>query len=118
MSPSLHPMQALRPMIAGNWKMNGVKSSAAELMAMIEGAKDAAHRHADLLICPPATLLMGLARAAEGSAIMLGAQDCHAKASGAHTGDISAEMIADAGGKAIIVGHSERRADHAESDSI
>jgi triosephosphate isomerase (TIM) len=110
--------RSLRPMIAGNWKMNGTKSSAAELMAMIEAANDDMGKHVDLLICPPATLLMGLARAAEGSALMLGAQDCHAKASGAHTGDIAAEMIADSGGKAVIVGHSERRADHTENDSV
>ncbi|MFM9975054.1 MAG: triose-phosphate isomerase [Beijerinckiaceae bacterium] len=109
---------SLRPLIAGNWKMNGLKSSAVELMAMIETAKGAISKDVDLLICPPATLLMGLARAAEGSAVMLGAQDCHANVSGAHTGDVSAEMIADAGGKAIIVGHSERRADHAEADNV
>ena len=70
---------------------------------------------ADCLVCPPATLLERAARAAEGSALAIGAQDCHAKESGAHTGDISAEMIVDAGGTYVIVGHSERRADHAES---
>jgi triosephosphate isomerase (TIM) len=108
----------IKPLIAGNWKMNGLKFSAAELNVMIEGSADGLGKSVDLLICPPVTLLMGLARVAEGSKIRLGAQDCHAKVSGAHTGDISARMIADAGGKAVIVGHSERRADHQESDQI
>ena len=107
----------IRPLIAGNWKMNGLKNSAAELKLMMEGA-DAFAPGVDLLICPPMTLLMGLARVAEGSPVMLGAQDCHADISGAHTGDIAAEMIADAGARAIIVGHSERRADHGESDAM
>jgi triosephosphate isomerase (TIM) len=107
----------LRPLIAGNWKMNGLKGSAAELKAMMDGAAKVSAK-ADLLICPPATLLLGFARVAEGSAIRLGAQDCHAKVSGAHTGEISAEMIADAGGTAVIVGHSERRTDHAETDAV
>jgi triosephosphate isomerase (TIM) len=110
--------RAIKPLIAGNWKMNGIKTSGAELHLMIDGAKDGLGKSVDLLICPPATLIMGLARVAEGSKINIGAQDCHAKASGAHTGDISAEMIADAGGVAVIVGHSERRANHSESDMI
>jgi triosephosphate isomerase (TIM) len=109
-------MHAVRPLIAGNWKMNGLKGSAAELKAMMDGASAVAGK-ADLLICPPATLLLGFAKVAEASAIRLGAQDCHADVSGAHTGDIAAEMIADAGGTAVIVGHSERRADHGESDA-
>jgi triosephosphate isomerase (TIM) len=108
----------IKPLIAGNWKMNGVKTSGNEITAMIEGAKDGLAKSVDLLICPPATLLMGLARVAKGSKLNIGAQDCHAKVSGAHTGDISAEMIADAGGVAVIVGHSERRADHHELDPI
>jgi len=105
----------LRPLIAGNWKMNGLKSSGAEFKAMIDGSPAVADR-ADLLVCPPATLLLAFARMAEGAPIALGAQDCHAKPSGAYTGDISAEMIADAGAAAVIVGHSERRVDHGESD--
>jgi triosephosphate isomerase (TIM) len=108
----------IRPLIAGNWKMNGLKSAAAELKALIDGAVAKGADRVDYLICPPATLLMGFARVAEGSVINMGAQDCHANASGAHTGDISAEMVADAGGKAVIVGHSERRADHGETDSM
>ena len=106
---------ASRALIAGNWKMNGLKASGAEFKAMVEGAI-AVSDHADLLVCPPATLLLAFARLADGSPVALGAQDCHARPSGAYTGDISAEMIADAGGTAVIVGHSERRTDHAESD--
>jgi triosephosphate isomerase len=108
----------IRPLIAGNWKMNGLKASLAEFEAMLAGSSDVAAK-ADLLVCPPATLLAAFADKAGGTkAVALGAQDCHAKASGAHTGDISAEMLADAGATAIIVGHSERRADHGETDAI
>jgi triosephosphate isomerase (TIM) len=108
---------ALRPLIAGNWKMNGLKASLAEFEAMIAGAGALAGK-ADLLICPPATLVAAFAAKALGSKLAVGAQDCHAKASGAHTGDLSAEMLADAGASAIIVGHSERRADHGETDAV
>jgi triosephosphate isomerase len=108
---------AIRPLIAGNWKMNGLKSSMAEFDAMLAGAGAVAGK-ADLLVCPPATLIAGFADKARGSKLAVGAQDCHPKASGAHTGDISAEMLADAGASAIIVGHSERRADHGESDAL
>ena len=108
----------IRPLIAGNWKMNGLKSSMAEFEAMLKGAPVLTAK-ADLLVCPPATLVAAFADAARGSmALAVGAQDCHPKASGAHTGDISAEMLADAGAKAIIVGHSERRADHGETDAL
>jgi triosephosphate isomerase len=106
----------IRPLIAGNWKMNGLKSSMAEFEAMLKGASALAAK-ADLLICPPATLVPSFAVKASAS-LAVGAQDCHPKPSGAHTGDISAEMLADAGAKAIIVGHSERRADHGESDAL
>jgi triosephosphate isomerase (TIM) len=109
---------AIRPLIAGNWKMNGLKSSLAEFEAMLAGATDVAAK-ADLLVCPPATLVAGFAERARGSkTLSVGAQDCHAKPSGAHTGDLSAEMLADAGARAIIVGHSERRADHGETDVL
>jgi triosephosphate isomerase (TIM) len=109
---------AIRPLIAGNWKMNGLKSSSAEFEAMLAGAADLAAK-ADLLVCPPAMLIADFAERARGSArLAVGAQDCHPKASGAHTGDISAEMLADAGARAIIVGHSERRADHGETDVL
>jgi len=108
--------QAIRPLIVGNWKMNGLRSSSVEFVAMLAGAAGVADR-ADLLVCPPATLIAGFAQRALGSkALKVGAQDCHPKASGAHTGDISAEMLADAGARAVIVGHSERRADHAETE--
>src|ERR1700709_2825520 len=108
---------AIRHLIAGNWKMNGLKSSLDEFEAMREGAAAVAAK-ADLLVCPPATLIAGFADKAKGSKIAVGAQDCHPKASGAHTGDLSAEMLADSGAAAIIVGHSERRADHGESNAL
>jgi triosephosphate isomerase len=109
---------AIRPLIAGNWKMNGLRSSTAEFEAMLAGAPGVAAK-ADLLVCPPATLIAAFAEKARDSKILaVGAQDCHPKPSGAHTGDISAEMLADAGASAIIVGHSERRADHGESDVL
>jgi triosephosphate isomerase len=108
---------AIRPLIAGNWKMNGLKASMTEFEAMLAGGKPLAGK-ADLLVCPPATLVAAFAEKARGKQIAVGAQDCHPKASGAHTGDISAEMLADAGASAIIVGHSERRADHRESDAL
>jgi triosephosphate isomerase (TIM) len=107
----------IRPLIAGNWKMNGLKSSVVEFEAMLAGAPALVGK-ADLLVCPPATLIAGFADKARGSSLAVGGQDCHPKASGAHTGDLSAEMLADAGATAIIVGHSERRADHGESDTL
>src|SRR4051794_19991851 len=108
---------AIRPLIAGNWKMNGLKSASAEFEAMLAGAGALAGK-ADLLVCPPATLISGFADKARDSKLAVGAQDCHPKASGAHTGDLSAEMLADAGARAVIVGHSERRADHGEGDAL
>jgi triosephosphate isomerase len=109
---------AIRPLIAGNWKMNGLKSSLTEFEAMCAGAAGVAAK-ADLLVCPPATLIAAFAAKAQGvKTLSVGAQDCHPKASGAHTGDLAAEMLADAGARAIIVGHSERRADHGESDAL
>jgi triosephosphate isomerase len=108
----------IRPLIAGNWKMNGLKASITEFEAVIAGAGSLAAK-ADLLVCPPATLLAAFADKARGSkTLTVGAQDCHPKAFGAHTGDISAEMLADAGASAVIVGHSERRADHGETDAL
>ncbi len=106
---------AIRPLVAGNWKMNGLAASLAEAEALAKGLSNEA---ADVLICPPATLIAKLAATLGGSRIAVGGQDCHAKASGAHTGDISAEMLKDAGASAIIVGHSERRTDHLESDAL
>jgi triosephosphate isomerase (TIM) len=114
---------AIRPLIAGNWKMNGLKHSMAEFVAMVADAGSAIAR-ADLLVCPPATLLASFAENTRGilpadqKALALGAQDCHPEPSGAHTGDLSAEMLADAGASFVIVGHSERRADHGETDAL
>lgn len=104
----------VRPLVAGNWKMNGLAASEGELTKIVNGAKGIA---ADLMICPPATLIPDFAAAARGSAVAIGGQDCHAEPSGAHTGDISAEMLKDAGATAVIVGHSERRTDHEETDA-
>ncbi|MEM9667691.1 MAG: triose-phosphate isomerase [Pseudomonadota bacterium] len=100
-------------LIAGNWKMNGLKVSLAEIKAIAEGLGDGKDG-VEALICPPATLIAAATEVAEGSALNIGAQDCHAGASGAHTGDISAGMIVDAGGSHVILGHSERRTDHGE----
>ncbi|MEM9140545.1 MAG: triose-phosphate isomerase, partial [Pseudomonadota bacterium] len=103
-----------RKLAAGNWKMNGLGASGTELQALIDTVGTPG---CDVLICPPATLIAGFALAAAGSPVAIGGQDCHGAASGAHTGDVSAEMIADAGGTAVIVGHSERRTDHGEDDA-
>ncbi|MBR0697469.1 triose-phosphate isomerase [Bradyrhizobium lablabi] len=108
---------AIRPLIAGNWKMNGLKSSTGEFEAMLGGA-GALSGKADLLVCPPATLVAAFAGMARDGMVAVGAQDCHPKPSGAHTGDLAAEMFRDLGATAIIVGHSERRADHGESDAL
>ena len=107
---------ALRPLVAGNWKMYGLSASAGELAAIMAGSA-AFSGKAELMICPPATLIAGFAAAARGSGVMIGGQDCHAEVFGAHTGDISAEMLKDAGAVAVIVGHSERRTDHHETDA-
>ena len=105
----------MRKLAAGNWKMNGTAASLAEVKALLAAHPDPA---CDMLLCPPATLLAQAAWAAKGSALKLGGQDCHPKASGAHTGDISAAMLADAGASHVILGHSERRADHGETDAL
>jgi triosephosphate isomerase (TIM) len=109
--------EKIRPLIAGNWKMNGLRSAMGEFDAMLAGTPDVAAK-ADLLVCPPATLIAALAERARGSRLAVGAQDCHPKASGPHTGDLSAEMLVDAGVSATIVGHSERRAEHGETDAL
>jgi triosephosphate isomerase (TIM) len=108
---------APRPLVAGNWKMNGLAASLTEA-AKLKAALMAKPTGCDVLICPPATLVASLAAAMHGGPVATGGQDCHPKASGAHTGDVSAEMLRDAGATAVIVGHSERRADHGESDAI
>ncbi len=96
--------------------MNGLSKSWAELDRIVAGAKQLPDR-VDILVCPPFMLIPGFAARARGSRVAIGGQDCHAKASGAHTGDIAAEMLADAGASAVIVGHSERRSDHHETDA-
>ena len=105
----------VRPLVAGNWKMNGLAAGLGEARKVRDGLGTAA---CDVMICPPATLVAALAGEARGSRLAVGGQDCHAHASGAHTGDIAAEMLMDAGASAVIVGHSERRADHAETDAV
>lgn len=105
-----------RPLVAGNWKMNGLKASIAELAKMVAGAAVLAGK-ADLTVCPPFTLISAFAEQARGWGLAIGAQDCHAEPSGAFTGDLSAEMLKDAGASAVIVGHSERRTLHHETDA-
>jgi triosephosphate isomerase len=106
-----------RPLIAGNWKMNGLRAALAELDGIRQGYTPSMAKEIDLLIAPPFTVLAEAAGRFAGSGVLTAAQDCHPKPSGAHTGDISAEMIRDAGAAAVILGHSERRADHGESDA-
>ena len=109
---------ALRPLVAGNWKMNGIGSSLAEADKLKRRLTDSDFKpRCEVMLCPPATLVAALAQTAAGTPLLVGGQDCHAKASGAHTGDIAAEMLKDAGASAVIVGHSERRADHGERDA-
>jgi triosephosphate isomerase (TIM) len=113
----------VRPLIAGNWKMHGLRADGLALArAVAEGAGDGGGGGAELLVCPPATLVAAVAEALaggpRGGAVAVGGQDCHAAAKGAHTGDIAAPMLRDAGATYAILGHSERRADHGESDSI
>jgi len=109
----------IKPLVAGNWKMNGLQSALGELNAMADGYGPELTPKVDLAICPPATLVHACSKAAAGTGITIGGQDCHANESGAHTGDVSAEMMKDAGAGLIIVGHSERRADHGEtSDDV
>jgi triosephosphate isomerase len=108
--------QPVKKLIAGNWKMNGVSGSLVEIAALKQLLDADGAPNCDVALCLPATLVGAGAGAAEGSVIGIGGQDCHAKEAGAHTGDISAEMLRDAGATYVIVGHSERRADHGESD--
>lgn len=108
-----------RPLIAGNWKMNGLRTDALALAdGIAKGLKQAGWTDRDLLVCPPATLVMAVVEAVRGSGVLVGGQDCHAKANGAHTGDIAAEMLRDLGAASVIVGHSERRTDHGETDAV
>jgi triosephosphate isomerase len=108
-------MTTRRKLAAGNWKMNGTRASLGEVAALA-----ALHPApgCDILLCPPATLVAAMAEAAQGTAVAVGGQDCHARPSGAHTGDIAAPMLKDAGATHVILGHSERRADHGETDAM
>jgi len=110
-------MSDRRPIAAGNWKMNGLKANMGEVEALKSAIKNGADAKCDILLCPPFTLLSSFEQSTKGSSIQFGAQDCHTAESGAHTGDISAAMLKDAGCSHVIVGHSERRADHGESDA-
>ena len=105
----------MKKLAAGNWKMNGSAAALAEVRALI-----AAHPApgCEMLLCPPATLIVPMVDIARETALQVGGQDCHPKASGAHTGDISATMLKDAGASHVILGHSERRADHGEGDVL
>ena len=107
----------VRPLIAGNWKMNGSMASLAEALAVRDRLREPQFAPGvDVMISPPAPFLAVLVREATGGRLLFAGQDCHAAPRGAHTGDISAEMLKDVGASAVIVGHSERRADHAERD--
>jgi triosephosphate isomerase len=107
-----------RPLVAGNWKMNGLKSQLALLDEVRSGYAPELRDRVDLLVCPPATLVAAAAEAARGSGVAVGGQDVHPEPSGAYTGDVSAEMLADAGATYAIVGHSERRTVHRETDEL
>jgi triosephosphate isomerase len=109
---------SITPLIAGNWKMNGLAASLGEVRRLAELLAAGGAPRCTICICPPATLLAGLTQLASSSGIVTGGQDCHPAPNGAHTGDVSATMLADAGAQYVIVGHSERRTDHAESDAL
>jgi triosephosphate isomerase (TIM) len=108
---------APKPLVAGNWKMNGLKAALAELQAICDGVAKEASGRAEIVVCPPATLIGEAAKLA-GKVVGIGGQDCHAAAEGAHTGDIAAEMLADLGASYVIVGHSERRTDYDETSEM
>ncbi|MDD9908177.1 MAG: triose-phosphate isomerase [Ahrensia sp.] len=107
----------IKPLVAGNWKMNGARDQLDQLALMSRGLDDELAAKVESAVCPPATLIYVATTLSEDTPLIVGAQDCHAEASGAHTGDISAEMIADCLGELCIVGHSERRTDHGETDA-
>lgn len=109
---------AIRPLIAGNWKMNGTGASLEELARLKTLLSEVGSMESEVLICPPATLVHRAFQLAEGSDILIGGQDCHFHPNGAHTGDVSAAMLVDAGAGHVILGHSERRADHGETNAI
>ena len=105
------------PLIAGNWKMNGLAAQLAEAASLARALAEAPAR-ARVALCPPATLVWRMSQALAESAVLVGGQDCHPGTAGAFTGDVSAAMLADAGARLVIVGHSERRAAYGESDAL
>jgi triosephosphate isomerase (TIM) len=105
----------MKKLAAGNWKMNGSLAALAEVEALIAAHPAPA---CDMLLCPPTPLIAAMAARAQGSALQVGGQDCHQNTSGAHTGDVAAAMLAEAGASHVILGHSERRADHGESSDL
>jgi len=107
----------IRPLVAGNWKMNGTSASLPELRAIANGFMAGLDAETESLVCVPATLLARASELVSDTPVKIGGQDCHASQSGAHTGDISAEMVRDAGASHVLVGHSERRTDHGETDA-
>jgi triosephosphate isomerase (TIM) len=107
----------LRPLVAGNWKMNGTGESLRELHLVKDAFLNGLDTETQVLLCMPATLISRAVAVADGSLVKIGGQDCHSKDTGAHTGDISAPMLKDAGASHVIIGHSERRTDHGESDA-
>ncbi len=106
----------IRPLVAGNWKMHGLKGAFPEAISVAEAVSRPDAAPVDVMICPPATMLMVMREVTRDHRLLLGGQDCHGEASGAHTGDLSAEMLNDCGASAVILGHSERRGDHGELD--
>ena len=109
-------MERPRPLVAGNWKMNGLGSDLAEIEKIRDAVEAGDGGDAEILICPPATLIGAAVALAKGSALVIGGQNCHSQDCGAHTGDISPLMLTDAGARYVILGHSERRADHGETN--
>src|SRR5215831_10842874 len=107
----------MRMLLAGNWKMHGLRASLAEVRALARALSDDPSP-CRVLVCPPATLIAEALKAVDGTPVAIGGQDCHPQASGAFTGDISAEMLRDAGATAVIVGHSERRQYHGETNAL
>lgn len=107
-----------RALVVGNWKMNGVSASLDQVDGVLDGLGNFMNAEVDIAFCPPATLLAAMSARASGTPLLTGGQDCHADEVGAHTGDISAAMLKDAGAHFCIVGHSERRADHGENDAL
>jgi len=106
-----------RPLVAGNWKMNGLKADLVEVEKMRAAVEAGAAGEAEVLVCPPTTLIAAAAEIARGSELKIGGQNCHKNESGAHTGSISPMMLVDAGATYVILGHSERRADHHETNA-